>query len=179
MKLRAVIFFESAPAAHRPKFEGKFIEVDHEQFDKWVWTIHYFPWPNPKISHQRLNENTKLYALIEGDIPVCLGWVTRSSTFPLGELEGKCDFDPPTDMIWDCVTLANERRKGHFTRFLTGLQARFPQTTFSIFCLPDNHASAGSIRKAGFRPWSFVRVSRFGTKVKMFSASGGRISFHF
>jgi hypothetical protein len=177
-RIYAVIFFRSPPPSDRAPFDGKLIEVDHEQFDKWVWTIHYFPWPNPKVSHSRLDDKTKLYALLVGDKPVCLGWVSEVSSFPVDELNGKrCYFDPASHLIWDCVTLADERRKGYFTKFLVALQAKFPSVTFSIFCHPDNLASAGAITKAGFRRWCLVRSTRVGDRIRVFDSGKGTVTF--
>jgi hypothetical protein len=175
--LRSVIFFQSPPAGERAPFDGTLVEVDEARFQSWARSVPRFPWPNDAFS-LRQDGKTRLYALIVDDKPVCMGWVSRAGTFPVNELGGHCDFEPETQIIWDCATLIYEWRKGYFTRFLVGLQAKSPATNFCIYCQPENLPSAGAIQKAGFRPWARARVSRFGRRISPLGTSSARVLFH-
>ncbi len=150
------------------------MEVDAARAEVWAGSVANFPWSG-KVARGRIDDKTKLFALMVGDRPVCLGWVSTVATFRLSELGGECRFDPVVHMIWDCLTLPNERRKGYFSDFLTGLRKEFPDKVLTIFCHSEHVASAGAIRNAGFQTWATVKASRLGARVVRTDPASGQI----
>lgn len=110
-----------------------------------------FPWHDEAMLAERFASGSRLYGVRKNDQWVCFGWVSFTPRFFVGELGRWVEFPEPTTWIWDCVTPAPFRGRGHYVELLHGiasLEGKFP---IAIFCTEENASSRRGIEKAGFR----------------------------
>ena len=155
---KKVLFYTSAPP--RPGSCGSLIELDRSAPD--------CPYSR-EMRETRLRAGHRLFALVSDGKPVCFGWLSPDSKLRIDELGKSFDSSGLVRWIWDCITPAEERGKGHYTQMLEAFQTKFPgPALLGIFCVAQNVASKKGIERAGFQPWFSVTRSVFGTKLNVF-----------
>jgi len=70
----------------------------------------------------RFERGARAFAVLEGGKLVSYGWVS-SSTEWIGELGVEISPEPGEAYIWNCMTLPEHRRRGHYRALLEGIVA--------------------------------------------------------
>ena len=139
-------------------------------FEQWRREEPGFPWPSLDEYARRASEGHRPFALLVEGHPACYGWVSLLQAFWLGELKQGCSIDAPMTWIWDCVTPASMRNRGHYTHFLRALRWKFRDRDLLIFCHALNAPSRRAIRHAGFEPWVLVTQTASDTRSEVLNS---------
>ena len=165
LKRNRVVFFRCDPIESSEAIRGQLVEADSSLVEQWQRTEPEFPWPSPDEGPRRFGEGHRLFALVSDARPRCYGWISVMQTFWLDELKQHCGTDGPMTWIWNCVTPASMRNRGHYTEFLRALRRYFRDRDLLIFCHAHNAPSYRAILRAGFQPWTIITQFPGGTGI--------------
>ncbi len=127
-----------------------------ERYSDYVDVCRRYGAPLERGLAERYRDGAFYVALHNGQEVVSSGWGTRARRFYIEELDRWVDPGGAL-MLFDFHTPPEHQRRGHYTRLLRSLLAKYAGETCCIFALHRNVPSIKAIEKAGFHPravWS-------------------------
>lgn len=109
----------------------------------------------------RFARGCRAFAVLDAGRLVAYGWVSTGPEW-VGELGVEITPAPGEAYVWNCLTLAEHRRRGHYRALLDGIVARSRREGLSRLWIgsvedPAEKANAD----AGFLPVASVTIRRF------------------